>query len=153
MLEQRDPDRCTISKTLSCFIWGTSYWELNAFKGAKHVAILEVEAESRDCELCFPEFLPVVREVTDEQTFDSYLIARELEIEVSRSASAEINARGSISPPPRPASGLWEIPPRPSSAIGSLRASASATIAANRMANVFETLERSSGVIRRSSGE
>jgi len=73
LLEQRDPDRCTISKTLSCFIWGTSYWELNAFKGAKHVAILEVEAESRDCELCFPEFLPVVREVTDEQvTLDRF---------------------------------------------------------------------------------
>jgi len=37
------------------------------------VAILEVEAESRDCELCFPEFLPVVREVTDEQvTLDCF---------------------------------------------------------------------------------
>lgn len=42
--KQRDPERCTISKTLSCFIWGTNYWELNAFKGATHVAILEVTA-------------------------------------------------------------------------------------------------------------
>ncbi len=24
LLKQRDPERCTISKTLSCFIWGTN---------------------------------------------------------------------------------------------------------------------------------
>ena len=44
-LKQADPTRCTVSKTLTCFTWGSTYWELNSFKGASHVAILEVEAE------------------------------------------------------------------------------------------------------------
>ena len=46
---QADPNRCTVSKTLTCFIWGSTYWELNSFRGASHVAILEVEAESMEC--------------------------------------------------------------------------------------------------------
>ena len=42
MTWQADPMRCTVSKTLTCFTWGPTYWELNSFKGASHVAILEV---------------------------------------------------------------------------------------------------------------
>lgn len=30
------------------------YWELNSFHGARHVAILEVEAESQETALNFP---------------------------------------------------------------------------------------------------
>ena len=56
-LKQADPLRCTVSKTLTCFTWGNSYWELNAFKGAQHVAILEVEAESVHIQLKFPPML------------------------------------------------------------------------------------------------
>jgi hypothetical protein len=37
---------------------GNSCWELNSFHGARHVAILEMEAESQDDHLAFP---PMVR--------------------------------------------------------------------------------------------
>ncbi len=107
-------------------------WELNAFKGAKHVAILEVEAESRDCELCFPDFLPVAREVTDEQSYDSYLIARELELEVEKHGPPlPVTANGSGGPTPQ------------------RELQRNATVAAQRMANVLQTLETQA----RSDGE
>ena len=44
---QADPACASIKKTLTCFSWGNSYWELNSFHGARHVAILEVEASVR----------------------------------------------------------------------------------------------------------
>jgi len=78
MLKQADPARCTVSKTLICFTWANCYWELNSFKGDNHVAILEVEAESIDTPPVFPDFVQVVREVTSELSYDSYLVAEEL---------------------------------------------------------------------------
>jgi len=130
LLKQRDPNRCTISKTLTCFIWGTNYWELNAFTGAKHVAILEVEAESRDSELCFPPFLPVAREITDEVSYDSYLIAQQLEREV-REATGSDSCAG--------AGGLLDEV----SADAPSRVARSATMAAQRISGVLHTLEHS----------
>jgi len=131
LLKQRDPERCTISKTLSCFIWGTNYWELNAFKGATHVAILEVEAESRDSELCFPSFLPVAREVTDEESYDSYLIARELELEVTRANEEKKRANEEKGVPATSEGSNDEIK----------RGWRNAAVAAQRISGVLHTLE------------
>ena len=78
MLKQADSRRCTVSKTLTCFTWGSTYWELNSFKGASHVAILEVEAESMEGHVSMPDFVQVEREVTDEKSYDSHKIAEEL---------------------------------------------------------------------------
>ncbi|KAL3893546.1 MAG: hypothetical protein SGPRY_014157, partial [Prymnesium sp.] len=41
-------------------------------------AILEVEAETATEELTFPPFVVVEREVTNEKTYDSYRIAKQL---------------------------------------------------------------------------
>ncbi|KAL3901345.1 MAG: hypothetical protein SGPRY_012293, partial [Prymnesium sp.] len=62
LLKQADDKRCTVSKTLTCFSWGNAYWELNSFKGAQHVAILEVEVESRHIKLSFPPMVEARRE-------------------------------------------------------------------------------------------
>lgn len=92
MLKQADPMRCTVSKTLTCFTWGSTYWELNSFKGASHVAILEVEAESMESLISMPDFVQVEREVTDEKSYDSFMVSEELAKSVSseevRGASA-----------------------------------------------------------------
>lgn len=81
-LKQADPTRATVSKTLTCFTWGSTYWELNSFRGASHVAVLEVEAESMEVEVRIPEFVEVLREVTEEASYDSYLLASELQKKV-----------------------------------------------------------------------
>jgi len=78
MLKQADPHRLPISKTLTCFHWGATYWELNSFRGASHVAILEVEAESTQSPISMPDFVEVEREVTDETSYDSYAVAAAL---------------------------------------------------------------------------
>jgi len=78
LLKQADPQRCAVSKTLTCFTWGNAYWELNSFKGAQHVAILEVEAESNHSKLLFPPMVTVLREVTEETSYDSYHVAKKL---------------------------------------------------------------------------
>ena len=75
MLKQADPDRSTVSKTLTCFTWNRTYWELNSFRGASHVAILEVEAESMESRVSMPDFVQIEREVTEESSYDSYLLA------------------------------------------------------------------------------
>ena len=87
-LKQADPTRCTVSKTLTCFTWGSTYWELNSFKGASHVAILEVEAESMEGDVRIPEFVSILREVTEEPSYDSYLLASELARKVSRAVDS-----------------------------------------------------------------
>ena len=83
-LKQADPTRATVSKTLTCFTWGATYWELNSFRGASYVAVLEVEAESMDAEVRIPHFVDVLREVTEEQSYDSYLLASELQKKARR---------------------------------------------------------------------
>ena len=98
LLKQRDPERCTVSKTLICFIWGSSYWELNSFKGDSDVAILEVEAESRETRIDFPEFLGLAKEVTDDLAYDSYLIARNLELDIREAAESHDSFEGAESP-------------------------------------------------------
>jgi len=54
------------------------YWELNSFHGARHVAILEVEAESQETALNFPPMVEVLREVTHEYEYDSHAISRRI---------------------------------------------------------------------------
>ena len=103
LLKQADPDRSTVSKTLTCFTWNRAqaaatqqhchptthhpspslsgtYWELNSFRGASHVAILEVEAESMESRVSMPDFVQIEREreVTEESSYDSYPAGREV---------------------------------------------------------------------------
>ncbi len=78
LLKQADPSCCAIKKTLTCFAWGNSYFELNSFVGARHVAVLEVEAESDDEHILLPPMVDVVREVTHEEAFDSHVIASKM---------------------------------------------------------------------------
>ena len=42
------------------------------------MAILEVEAESETSQLVFPPMVQVVREVTNEEAFDSHVIAQKM---------------------------------------------------------------------------
>ena len=68
-----------VRKTLTCFTWAHSYWELNVFQGeVEGNCILEVEAESADSRLTLPPMCEAIREVTNEPGFDSYLIAQQL---------------------------------------------------------------------------
>ena len=78
LMKQADPRRVTVSKTLACFTWGSTYWELNSFRGDSTVAILEVEAERIDTPITMPPFVATLREVTDEFSYDSYALAQKL---------------------------------------------------------------------------
>lgn len=78
LMKQADPSLSTVTKTLACFTWGNAYWELNSFNGAQHVAILEVETETPDGNLNFPPMMQLLREVTNESSYDSYTVASEM---------------------------------------------------------------------------
>ena len=78
-MKQADPNTRAVRKTLTCFTWAHSYWELNVFQGeVEGNCILEVEAESADSRLTLPPMCEAIREVTNEPGFDSYLIAQQL---------------------------------------------------------------------------
>ena len=79
LMKQADPNTRAVRKTLTCFTWAHSYWELNVFQGeVEGNCILEVEAESADSRLTLPPMCEAIREVTNEPGFDSYLIAQQL---------------------------------------------------------------------------
>ena len=88
LVKQADPSRCAVQKTLTCFTYGNSYWELNSFRGAQDVCVLEVEAESVNATLSFPPMVAVKREVTAEASYDSYLIAQQLGKSVAEEQSS-----------------------------------------------------------------
>ena len=92
---------------------------------------MQVEAESRDSELCFPSFLPVAREVTDEESYDSYLIARELELEVTRANEEKKRANEEKGVPATSEGSNDEIK----------RGWRNAAVAAQRISGVLHTLE------------
>lgn len=76
LLNESDFRKKQITKTRYCFVWNNMYFELDVYPAWKDWAILEVELTGENkSEVKLPEFLHVIKEVTDDEAYSNYSLA------------------------------------------------------------------------------
>ncbi|MDR2970773.1 MAG: AAA family ATPase [Bacteroidales bacterium] len=69
-LAQADPNRTTIHKKRTCFVYENRYFELDTFVNpALPFSLLEIEDAERHEDIQFPPFIKIVEDVTDNKEF------------------------------------------------------------------------------------
>ncbi len=75
-LNQQDPERLSIVKKRTCFLWKNQYYELDQFLNP-HPGLILLEAELEDEEsVSLPEFLEIEKEVTDDLEYSNFKLAK-----------------------------------------------------------------------------
>ena len=77
-LSNRDPRRQTIQKTRYCLPYGGHTYEIDIYSFWRNQAVMEVELQNEKEEITLPPFIRVIREVTSDQQYSNYALAREV---------------------------------------------------------------------------
>lgn len=77
-LNKADTNLKQIRKDRYCLLKNGRYFEIDVYPFAKDRAIMEIELASENEEINVPEFLEVIREVTDDKAFSNYSLAKEV---------------------------------------------------------------------------
>ncbi|MBO5980835.1 MAG: hypothetical protein J6Q24_00145 [Clostridia bacterium] len=75
LLKTADPDRCPISKRRYIIPYCGFDFELDDFGAGYTHALLEIELPAEDSKFNIPDFIKVVREVTDENEYKNSVIS------------------------------------------------------------------------------
>ena len=67
-----------IRKTRYCFICDNLYFELDVYPFAENWAILEVELTNENDIVTIPDFIKVIKEVTNDEAYSNYALAGHL---------------------------------------------------------------------------
>lgn len=78
LLKLADTERRTVIKTRYCVPYNGRVVEVDIYPFWSDRAIAEVEMESEDEEVCLPDFIKVIREVTSEKAYKNYSIAKKI---------------------------------------------------------------------------
>ena len=70
-----------IRKTRYCLIYSNQYLELDVYPFSKEKAILEVELNSEDQVVNLPDFIKVIKEVTDDENYKNVNLAKTLSLD------------------------------------------------------------------------
>jgi CYTH domain-containing protein/predicted ATPase len=78
LLMQADPERHPIRKTRYCILQRDSgqYLEIDIYPGNTKHAIMEVELSDANTEIVVPDFIHIIREVTDDSRYKNYQLAK-----------------------------------------------------------------------------
>lgn len=76
LLRQADPARAPIEKTRCCFTHAGRMFELDLYPFEEVYAILEIELASMEEEVCLPDRLTVIAEVTEDVRYQNYALAQ-----------------------------------------------------------------------------
>lgn len=77
MLSLADPNRHTISKQRTSFIWKGQYFEVDTYKDRlEGLVILETKGIAEGEPVKFPPFLKVIREITGDQNYYNHTLAQ-----------------------------------------------------------------------------
>ena len=79
LLLDADPARRPVRKTRFCLTYENQYFEIDIYPFWKDRAILEIELKNETDEIVFPDFIRVVREVTEEPEYRNSSIAAKLD--------------------------------------------------------------------------
>ncbi len=76
LLMDADPAMHPIRKTRYCMTWDEQYFEIDVYPFWDDRAIVEIELSDENAEIHFPKELKIIREVTEEERFRNYTMAR-----------------------------------------------------------------------------
>lgn len=68
----------TIIKTRYCIMLNNQYFEIDIYPDWEHQAILEVELRDEDEPIKIPDFINIIKEVTDDESFKNYNMAKNM---------------------------------------------------------------------------
>ncbi len=75
-LMDANPERRPIRKDRYCLADGNQYFEIDVYPFWKDQAVLEIELTDPEEEIRFPEFLKLIREVTDDENYRNAALAK-----------------------------------------------------------------------------
>lgn len=75
LLTEADTTLRQIAKKRICFIYKNQYFELDMYEFLKDKAILEIELTTECTSVDIPDFIKVIKEVTDDEAYRNYSIA------------------------------------------------------------------------------
>lgn len=78
LLLLRDPETATLSKTRYSFPFGDKILEVDIFPFWSDRAFLEIELESENEEFSIPDFLEIIKEVSEDRRYRNYSLAKEI---------------------------------------------------------------------------
>ena len=78
LLTQADTSLKPIFKERYCFVWNSTYYECDIYPFWADKAIIEVETTTKDQEVILPEAFEVIEEVTTNEKYRNYSIAKGL---------------------------------------------------------------------------
>lgn len=76
LLMDADQTKRQIRKDRYCFVFNNQYFELDIYPFWKDKAIVEIELASEKTKVDFPDFIKVIKEVTDDESFKNSSIAK-----------------------------------------------------------------------------
>ena len=76
LLNEADTELHQIKKTRYCFIYKSQYFELDIYPYSDKYAILEIEISDENKDIELPDYLDIVKEVTDDDNYKNSSIAK-----------------------------------------------------------------------------
>ena len=76
MLMDADTERRQIRKTRYCLSLNNLYYEIDVYPFWKDKAIAEIELSDENTEIVFPDFIKVIKEVTDDPEYKNAMLAK-----------------------------------------------------------------------------
>ena len=70
-----DPNTALLRKKRYCFVWNHQYFELDFYEDKSIIPRLEIEMTEENADIDLPPFLPITREITNEDNMSNYDIA------------------------------------------------------------------------------
>ena len=78
MLMESDNTLHTIHKTRYCLSENNQYFEIDIYPEWDNQAIMEIELSSEEETIKTPEFIKIIKEVTDDESYKNYQMAKEM---------------------------------------------------------------------------
>lgn len=78
LLMESDNKLHTIHKTRFCLSENNQYFEIDIYPEWDNQAIMEIELSSEDETIKTPEFIKIIKEVTDDESYKNYQMAKEM---------------------------------------------------------------------------
>lgn len=76
LLLEADTEKRQIRKTRYCLMYENQYFEIDVYPFWNDKAILEIELSDENAEICFPDKIKVIKEVTDDENYKNASLAK-----------------------------------------------------------------------------
>lgn len=76
LLKEADPERKPIVKERYCFSYKNQFFELDIYEFSKELATLEIELDDIDAPVELPDFIGIIKDVTNDNRYSNASLAR-----------------------------------------------------------------------------